>query len=130
MEMDDDLLSSLLSDFDVPTAEVLTEPILASPEKATMKHPGRDVSSLRKLATTLTRGCYFGDDCLAMSSPSGRGTSALDVKKLHEIREIVRKRAKLNDMAFENVWHQCLLSISKVCQALRKGTLKKYTVKL
>ena len=34
---------------------------------------GRDEGSLRLMAGKLARQCYFGDDVLARSSPSGRG---------------------------------------------------------
>ena len=35
--------------------------------------PGKNTSSLRLLAVKLARNCFFGDDILALSSPSGKG---------------------------------------------------------
>ncbi len=43
--------------------------MFASPEKAIVKHEGRDLTSLRKLAILLARGCFFGDDVMVNSSP-------------------------------------------------------------
>ncbi len=130
LEVDDDLLPSIWSDLELTTPQAPPLPVLASPEKASLKIPGRDTASLRRLAILLARGCFLGDEVLGQTSPSGREMSALDPQKRYQIREVIRQRSRVNEMAFENLWQQCLTSVSKTCQGIRKGKIKKDTVKL
>ncbi len=90
--------------------------------------------SLRRLANVLARGGYFGDDILEKSSPSGRsGTDPLNSGKLLAIRDIVKQRAsgrRLSEAHFHLIWKLHLTMISKTCQGLRKGKIKKHCTKL
>ncbi len=105
--------------------------VLASPERALGKVEGRNTLALRKLAIALARGCIFGDEVLAQSSPSGRKGVQLSIAKMLEIKNIIRRRARSTSAnEFEGVWSLCMLSISKTCQYLRSGRLRMNSVKL
>jgi hypothetical protein len=103
-------------------------PQLMTPERVMSAVPGKNTSSLRLLAVKLARNCFFGDDILALSSPSGKGGKGnlqkLDAGGLNHIKGIIRQRVrdKIN-LKFEAIWSYCLNSISKVCQNLRTGRL-------
>ena len=46
---------------------------------------GRDIASLRTLAVRPARECYFGDDVMATSSPSGKGGGGLTLVQLEVV---------------------------------------------
>ena len=69
----------------------------------------------------LSSQCMFGDNVLARSTISGRNnTDKLDPEKIQSLKHIVQQRASMNDVEFEGTWVECLESLIKRCQILRK----------
>ena len=94
---------------------------------------GRDEGYLRCMAGKLARQCYFRDNVLARSSPSGRGGGTgqvldqLDVIRMNQIKAMIKSRARhRSDLEFEGVWVKCVGTISKKCQNLRNGRLTRH----
>ena len=97
---------------------------LVSPERVMVRFPGRDESSLRRLAVELARQCIFGEQTLSVSTISGRNnTYQLDPDKLNQIKTIVKARSGVGTLEFEGIWCKCIESIKKKCQALKKKQL-------
>ena len=93
-------------------------------------NPGSDEASLRKLAKCLARESFFGDNTMSISSPSGRSVPGQSLRRLdpalmRDLRNIIKQRARKGEGEFEGLWSKCVQSISKDCQNLRKGLLRK-----
>ena len=114
----------------VPNAESLlppppfsTPPKLVPVDQVMKEYPGRELTTLRRLAAALARDAIFGRDELRRGSLRGGSNNnytTLDKEKLNYIKMIIRTRATdTSALAFEAIWDQCRTTISKLCQQIR-----------
>ena len=106
-----------------PPPPFSTPPRLRPVRDAVAMVPGTDNSSLRKLTIAIARESIFGPKEMDTMTLSGRNnTIVFDRTKLDYIERIVYNRVsdRKGQGEFELIWSQCLNSLTKACQNLRK----------